>query len=190
MHGPLLAHIAKFVALSDAEQEILCAAIRVETFAKKELMLREGQHCDRHFFILKGCCRMYIVNEKGNEQTLQFAIENWWVTDYLSVQNQAPSHFNLQATEPLTAIVMGQEILEKLLEQIPKLERYFRLGLQKSFGAAQMRIKFLFTMNAQQRYENMSRAFPEFVQRVPQYMLASYLDFSPELLSKIRAGKH
>ena len=84
---------------------------------------------------------------------------------------------------------MDKSVLEALLIEIPKLERYFRIVSQKAFGAMQMRIKFLFTMSAEERYHHFNDHFPEFVQRVPQYMIASYLDFSAEFMSKIRAGK-
>ena len=100
-----------------------------------------------------------------------------------------PSHFYIQAGENSVVIALEKSILEAILIQIPKLERYFRVVSQKSFGAAQMRIKFLFTMSAEERYHHFNTNFPEFVQRVPQYMIASYLDFSAEFMSKIRAGK-
>lgn len=86
-------------------------------------------------------------------------------------------------------IALEKQTLESILVQIPKLERYFRVVTEKSYGAAQMRIKFLFTMSAEERYHHFNNLYPEFVQRVPQYMLASYLDFSAEFMSKIRAGK-
>lgn len=120
---------------------------------------------------------------------MQFAIENWWITDYLSYHNNTPSHFYIQAVENCDVIAIEKSVCECLLIQIPKLERYFRIVSQKSFGAAQMRIKFLFTMSAEERYHHFNDLNPEFVQRVPQYMLASYLDFSAEFMSKIRAGK-
>ena len=141
------------------------------------------------YFIIKGCFRQYIINNKGTEQTLQFGIESWWITDYLSFHNNTPSHFYIQAVENSEIIAIDKTVLESLLIQIPKLERYFRIVSQKTFGAAQMRIKFLFTMSAEERYRHFNTLNPEFVQRVPQYMLASYLDFSAEFMSKIRAGK-
>ncbi|WP_239455643.1 Crp/Fnr family transcriptional regulator [Flavobacterium ginsenosidimutans] len=95
----------------------------------------------------------------------------------------------MQAVENSEVIAIDKTILESLLIEIPNLERYFRIVTQKSFGAMQMRIKFLFTMSAEERYHHFNDHFPEFVQRVPQYMLASYLDFSAEFMSKIRAGK-
>ena len=190
MFSSLLAHIAKFVTLNDSETELLCTFLNQKTFKKKQHLLEEGQSGSTQYFISKGCCRMYIINQKGNEQTLQFGIENWWMADYLAFHNNAVSSFYIQALENAEIITLEKPAMEALLSKIPKLEKYFRLVLQKSYGASQIRIKYLFTMSAEERYHNMNDRFPEFMQRVPLYMIASYLDFSPEFLSKIRAGKN
>ena len=189
MHKSLLQHIEKIVELEPIEIDLLDSCLSGSTIKRKELVLEEGQICNTIYFIVKGCMRQYIINTKGTEQTLQFGIENWWITDYLSYHNYIPSHFYIQAVEQSEVIAIDKSTLESILFQITKLERYFRIVAQKSFGAAQMRIKFLFTMSAEERYHHFNGLHPEFVQRVPQYMLASYLDFSAEFMSKIRAGK-
>ena len=189
MISTLSNHIQKFIQLEPSEIDTLESYINLSTIKKKEHFLKEGQVCNTMYFVTKGCARQYIINPKGTEQTLQFAIENWWITDYLSYHNNTPSHFYIQAIENCEVIAIKKNTLEALLIQIPKLERYFRIVSQKSFGAAQMRIKFLFTMSAEERFHHFNNLNPEFVQRVPQYMLASYLDFSAEFMSKIKAGK-
>lgn len=189
MYKSLFDHIEKIVTLESSEIDLLESCLSLFTIKKKEHVLQEGQVCNTLYFIIKGCMRQYIINSKGTEQTLQFGIENWWITDYLSYHNHTSSHFYIQAVENSEVIAIEKSSLETILLQIPKLERYFRIVSQKSFGAAQMRIKFLFTMSAEERFHHMNNLFPEFVQRVPQYMLASYLDFSAEFMSKIRAGK-
>ncbi len=189
MFTALFDHIQKFIPLEPSEIDILESCLAISKVKKKEHLLQEGQVCNTLYFILKGCSRQYIINSKGTEQTLQFAVENWWITDYLSYHNTTPSHFYIQTVENCELIAIEKSTLESLLIEIPKLERYFRIVSQKSFGAAQMRIKFLFTMSAEERYHHFNNQNPDFVQRVPQYMLASYLDFSAEFMSKIRAGK-
>lgn len=185
----LVQHIRKFITLSDQEAAIALTYFEMETFKKKQLLLKEGQICNKQYFIIKGCIRFYINNNKGTEQTIQFGIENWWITDYLSFQYQNPTLFNIQAIENVEMLSIDRKSFDELLDRIPKLEKYFRLVIQKSFGASQVRISYLFTMSAEERFHHMNGMFPEFIQRVPQYMIASYLDFSPEFMSKIRAGK-
>ena len=189
MHEALFRHIEKFTNLEPSEIDTLESCLQLSKVKKKEHLLQEGQICNTMYFVVKGCIRQYIINTKGSEQTLQFGIENWWITDLLSYHNHTPSNFYIQAVENSEVIAIEKPTLEALLIQIPKLERYFRIVSQKSFGAMQMRIKFLFSMSAEERYHHFNNQFPEFVQRVPQYMLASYLDFSAEFMSKIRAGK-
>ena len=188
MQSILIEHIKRFITLEPSEIDILESCLSLSKIKKKEHLLQEGQVCNTMYFITKGCMRQYIINTKGSEQTLQFGIENWWITDYLSYHNHIPSHFYIQAVENTEVVAIEKPVLESLLIQIPNLERYFRVVAQKSFGAAQMRIKFLFTMSAEERYHHFYNLNPEFVQRVPQYMLASYLDFSAEFMSKIRSG--
>jgi len=185
----LLAHIAKFISLDDSEQNMLLSKLSVSHVRKKQHLLEPGRSADQLFFVVKGCLRLYIINEKGNEQTHQFVIENWWTTDFLAFHNDAPSDYYIQAVEDSDVLILDKTDFEYLMQKIPPLERYFRLCYEKAVGAAQKRINYLFTFSAEQRYRNMHNKFPEFIQRVPQYMLASYLDFSAELMSKIRAGK-
>lgn len=189
MQNTLILHIEKFITLEPSDVDKLESCLEVSKVTKKEHVLKQGQICNTIYFVVKGCMRQYIINSKGSEQTLQFGIENWWITDYLSYHNHTPSNFYLQAVENSEVIAIDKNVLESLLIEIPNLERYFRIVTQKSFGAMQMRIKFLFTMSAEERYHHFNDHFPEFVQRVPQYILASYLDFSAEFMSKIRAGK-
>lgn len=189
MQNALINHIQKFVPLEPSEIDLLESCLSVSQIKKKDHVLEEGQVCNTMYFIVKGCMRQYIINPKGTEQTLQFGVENWWITDYLGFHNHTPSHFYIQAIETTDVIAIEKSVLDSMFIQIPKLEKYFRIVAQKAFGAAQMRIKFLFTMSAEERYNHFKNQQPDFVQRVPQYMLASYLDFSAEFMSKIRAGK-
>jgi len=189
MPARLIKHLRKHIQLDEKEEALILSKIALKSVKKKELLLKAGEVCHHQNFILKGCARNYIINEKGVEQTLQFGIENWWLTDYMSFSTQKPSHFYIQAIENSEIVSISKTNLDELYAAVPQLERYFRIVLQKSFAASQMRIMFLFTMSAEERYHHFNNVVPEFIQRVPQYMIASYLDFSAEFMSKIRAGK-
>ncbi len=185
----LIAHIQKYISpdpgeISFLEEELVSREIKRKTF-----LLKEGQVCHSLFFVEKGCLRAFFINDKGTEQTCQFALENWWITDYMSLDNRQPAHFNIQSVEASSVIMVSREQQTRLFERIPKLERYFRMITQRSYAASQLRIKYLFSQSGVERYRHFNESFPEFVQRVPQYMLASYLNISAEFLSKIRAGK-
>jgi CRP/FNR family transcriptional regulator len=189
MTNTLLAHINRYVPLDEKEQQLILPFITLETFKKKSFLLKEGQVCHALFFVEKGCLRNFFLHDKGIEHTTQFAIENWWITDFLSFDRQMPSHFFIQAVEQTSVYIITKTKQEELLSELPKLERYFRLITQRAYGAYQLRIKYLYSQSGEERYHHFNSLHPEFVQRVPQYMLASYLGFTPEFLSKIRAGK-
>ena len=187
MYTALLAHIARYVALTPAEAQLLGDHLTLQTVPRKAYLLAAGQTCTASFFVLKGCLRMYFITEKGTEQITRFALENWWLTDHASLLSQRPAQSFMQAVEPTTVAVLDHARQEELLAQVPALERYFRLVLERVVAADQMRFVYQFGLSAEERYHHFSSAFPGFVQRVPQYMLASYLGFTPEFLSKIRA---
>ena len=189
MHDELLAHINRFVNLSNDEQEVISSYLQVASFKKKAFLLKAGETCRANYFVVKGCIRLYFIDIKGAEQTTQFAIENWWISDLTSFMFQRPTDFYIQAAVDTEVIYIEHKYFDELLEKIPLLEKYYRLIYQKLHQASQVRIKYLYSQTAEERYVNFNKLFPEFVQRVPQYMLASYLGFTPEFLSKIRAKK-
>lgn len=189
MHDALLKHINKHVSLTAEEEEIVLSYLRHKRIRKKEYLLKQDEPCAASYFVAKGCLRMYTITEHDNEQMIQFAIDNWWMADYTSLSTHRPSPFFIQAVEDCDIMMLQGNLQEELLTRVPAMERYFRFVLQRAYAATQMRVHFIYNMTAKERYEYFSGLFPEFVQRVPQYMLASYLGFSAELLSKIRAGK-
>ncbi|UOQ65033.1 Crp/Fnr family transcriptional regulator [Hymenobacter volaticus] len=146
-YAPLLAHIARYVALTPTEADLLQTYLTRQTIARKEHLLSEGQVCTANYFVLRGCLRTYLVNEKGSEQTILFGIENWWLTDYASLDMQTPSQFFIQAVETTEVVLFEKRVQEEVLRQLPQLERYFRILLQKSAAAALFRIKFLFSLS-------------------------------------------
>lgn len=179
-------HIAKFAQVSDDEFEGIRKYFEMKEVAKKENLVAEGQICRHQFFVLNGLLRKFYINEKGGEQTTEFAIETWWITDNFAYENQVTTEFYIQAVEKSTILYISQEKQEKLLEEFPVMERYFRYVYQRAYAAAQKRIQFLFSFSKEEFYYQAVRNHPEFVQRVPQYLIASYLGFTPEYLSEIR----
>ncbi|WP_235833111.1 Crp/Fnr family transcriptional regulator [Arcticibacter tournemirensis] len=182
----LKTHIDKFVKISDEEFVDIIKYFQAQTFKKKENLLNEGQVCKINYFVLKGILRKFFINEKGVEQTTEFAIENWWMTETFSYLNQTPTEFYIQAVENAEVLAIHQNTYNNLLEKHPIMEKYFRCIYQKAYAAAQMRIKFLYEHSREELYHHFRRSQPGFLQRVPQYLIASYLGFTPEYLSEIR----
>lgn len=189
MFNALLAHISRYVQLDETEENIVSESIKLLQLQKKELLLEEGKVCRGNYFVVSGCLRMYFFNDNGKEQTIQFAIENWWISDYSSLESRLPSGFYLQAVEASQVILLEQKAQDSLFDKVPKLERYFRLISQRMYAATQFRTKLNHTLSKEAQYQHFITMYPQFAQRIPQYMLASYLGFTPEFMSKIRAKK-
>lgn len=189
MSTPLKDHIQKFIALSKEDYDVVASFFQPLTVKKKQNLLEEGQICRHHYFVEKGILRLFYINEKGVEHTTQFALENWWLTDHMSYQNQQPSAFNIQAVETANVLAIGLEEQARLLQQVPAMEKYFRIIYQKAYAANQFRIKYIYDLSSEESYDNFAAKNPGFVQRIPQYLLASYLGFTPEYLSELRRKK-
>jgi len=189
MLQPLQLHIERFLRLSNEDFEAIARFFKRVTVKKKQNLLVEGKICQSNYFVEKGLLRLFFVNNNGIEQTTQFAMENWWLSDYTSFSSRTPATFNIQAVENSTVLALDYTAQEELLQQYPVMERYFRLMHERAHAAAQFRIKMLYDMSREELYHHFNNSYPAFVQRVPQYLLASFLGFTPEYLSEIRAKR-
>jgi CRP-like cAMP-binding protein len=186
MSQVLLDHIRRFTTVTDEEYATILGYFNVRTIRKKENLLKEGQICRKSYFVTKGILRKFFISQKGIEQTTEFAIESWWMTDNFSFLNESKSEFYIQAVERTELLELSREHHDRLLQQHPLMEKYFRCVYQKAYAASQMRIKYMHDFSREALYHHFSRLQPEFLQRVPQYLVASYLGFTPEYLSEIR----
>lgn len=182
-------HLEKFIQINEEEFAAIIPFFKVIEVKRKENLLIEGAICKSHFFVLEGCLRKFFINDKGIEQTTEFAIEKWWITDNIAYEHGLATSFYIQAVENSQILILDRDSQEKLLEQFPKMERYFRFIYQRAYAASQMRIKYLYDFTKEEFYEQLCKSQPEFVQRIPQYLIASFLGFSPEYLSEIRKKK-
>lgn len=179
-------HLEKFINISDTEYNDILRFTDTRSVKKKETLLSEGQPCRHQYFILKGCLRKFFVNDKGIEQTTDFAIENWWMTDNNAFEHKLPAQFFIQAVEHSEVLRIHQASWEQLVDTAPKMERYFRCIYQRAYAASQRRIRYLYDFSKEEMYDYFITQYPQFVQRVPQHLLASFLGFTPEYLSEIR----
>lgn len=189
MNQTLIQQIRKHIDLSDSETLVLNKYLEQTDYKKKEFVLQENTSCKNLYFVEKGCLRMYFVTEKAVEQIVQFALDGWWISDYKSFTNHTTSGYYIQPIEDSTIISITAERLDQLLVELPKLEKYFRMIMQKDLASAQFKAKLMYEMSKEEFYNHFYTSFPEFVQRVPQYMIASYLGLTPEYLSELRKKK-
>lgn len=179
-------NISRYIHLSDEEFQRFSEPFELKKFNRKETALREGDYCLFEGFVLNGCFKVYFLTEDGFEQTLYFAVENWWITDIDSLINNVPSTLNIEALEESEVLMISKKDKEKLYETMPQVEKLFRIMNQNSSVALQRRILSLMNKTADKRYLEFLEKYPGLEQRITQQQVASYLGISHEFLSKIR----
>jgi CRP/FNR family transcriptional regulator len=179
-------HFSRYVEFSNSEVDKIFLKLTQKTFEKKDYLLKEGQICKSNYFLINGLVRSFYIDNKGNEKITQFALENWWVTNMESYIKSVPSYSSIQAIEKTTVLIIDKEELDKLFKTIPKLERFFRMITENMLIAILRRSDIYLQMKSKDRYDDLINNFPVFAQRVPQYMIASYLEITPEYLSELR----
>ncbi|WP_460981664.1 Crp/Fnr family transcriptional regulator [Spirosoma fluminis] len=186
MYDAILAHVSQFIDLTPDEATTFTSLLRYKLLRKRQYLVQAGDVCRYDSFVVKGCLRTYFVDERANEHVVQFAVENWWAGDLCSFLTQSPAAYNTDALEDAELLQIDHASLETLYERVPKFERFFRILTQRAFVAAEQRVIATISQTAEERYRHFLNQYPGLDQRVPQHLIASYLGFTPEFLSRIR----
>lgn len=183
---PIIDHFQKYLPLTETEQELILARAKQRLIKRRQMILQEGLICRHYTFIVKGCFKMYGVDERGMEHNIQFAAENDWIADIGSFHSKKPSKLFIEAVEPSEFIQIEQQDLYFLYINIPKLDRIFKVIVENKYVELQNRVLQNISSTAQQRYVNFLEQYPTLASRLPNVQIASYLGITPEFLSKIR----
>lgn len=186
MHESIQNYISRFVSLTPEELSVVENCMQLREFPRKTMLLNAGDVCNFEAYVLKGCIREYFIDHKGQELTLEFAVEDWWVSDITSFENQTPSIMYIETLEDCELLVLSRAAKDELLARVPKLERMFRLMIQRHLSVLQKRLFRTVSYTAMDKFEQFLRRYPSLPQRVPQHYIASYLGITPEFLSKLR----
>lgn len=184
---PLLEYMKKHIDLSNEDVAILSEHIKIRRYLKGQYVVQQGDICKYESFVISGCAKSFFMDAEGNEHVVMFAIENWWTADLGSFITQEPADYNVQCLEPTIVAQFSYESLELLYQQIPQLEKFFRIIMQGAYVASQKRIVRNLSLTAKEHYLIFRKQYPAIEQRVPQYLIASYLGITKQFLSKIRA---
>lgn len=176
----------RFVPLTEEDENQLMAIAKRHHVKKRQFLVQPGFVCTHQIFVLKGALRSYFVTQSGDEHTIQFAIEDWFISDFNSYISQTPASLFVEALEESEVLLISFNEVETLCSVNPKFERFFRMSAQRAFAFSQRRILSNLDKTAEERFIEFNSLYPHIVARVPQYTLASYLGITPEFLSKIR----
>ena len=182
----IIDHLEQYIPLTDAERKLILTTAKQRNIKRRQMILQEGFVCRHYTFIVKGCFKMYAVDDRGIEHNIQFAAEDDWIADIGSFHSKKPSRLFIEALEPSEIIQIEQQDLYLLYLNVPKLDRIFKVMVENKYVELQNRVLQNISFTAQQRYLNFLEQYPTLSLRIPNTQIASYLGITPEFLSKIR----
>lgn len=157
--------------------------------AKGEHLLRVGEEIDSVYYISTGCLRTYYLDESGKEHTIQFAVNDWWISDYIALYGgNSTAVLNIECIQSAQLYKLNVEpnSFDLLCDRIPKVERFHRKKMEKAFASYQKRILANLSLSAKERYHLFVTSYPTIEQNIKNYHVASYLGITTESLSRIR----
>lgn len=179
-------NISQHITLSEEELTEFYGLFQKKTIKKKQFLLQEGEICKFEGFVIKGLFKTYHIDSEGIEQILNFATENWWITDIDSFTHEKPSQLNIEALEDSEILIISKSDKEFAYQNLPKIEKLFRVMTQKTHVALQRRMIDILSKTADKRYTDFIEKYPQLYQRLTNVQIAAYLGISHEFVSRIR----
>lgn len=186
MFDLLLSHIQNKVDLPEKQKHQIVSFFTHKKLRKKQYLLQEGDICKCLSFVSKGLLKSYVLDEKGSERINMFAFEGWWISDFNSFINQEKAVLNINAVEETEVLMITLEDYERMMLEIPVMDRYFRILYQNSLVTKDYRLMVSNSFTAEEKYRQLTQRSPEIIKRVPHNLIASYLGLAPETVSRIR----
>lgn len=188
MYDKLIEHIQQNVPYSKSESKIIADHFTPLQVDKKKHFLKQGYVCRIAGFVIKGCYRNYMISSEGKEVNTLFGFENWWIGDINSFVNQTPSQINCQVLEATTILAISAKNHLSLLDKSPCFREYTYKLRSKAYMSSILKLSGL-SESASTRYKVLLEKFPKIQQRISQKQIASFLQITPEALSRLRKSE-
>lgn len=182
----VVSQMYKGTSFTKEEANIIESKFEKVNFKKGDIVLQANEKVTHQYYVCHGCLRTYYIDHQGKEHTIQFAIKDWWISDYIGYFSESKSVLNIECIEDATLVKIAKEDVEDTYIKIPKTESFFRKKMERSFVSFQKRILSNLSQSAKERYINFTKAYPNIEQQVKNYHIASYLGITTESLSRIR----
>ena len=173
---------------SDEEIATIKSLAIPKRLKKKQYLLRQGSVCRFHTFVCSGCLRSYRIDDRGNEHIFSLSPANHWVSDRVSLVTDTPSNEFIDAIEDSAVIQLSGDSFKILLKDIPSFDVLNTKIITDDCGTSRDRIYMMLSHQAEERYRQFIRHFPQLHRRLPIYMIASYIGVSRETLTRIRSN--
>lgn len=182
----LLDYFKNSISISDEIENKLKEIITVKKIKKGELVLSDNSLKKEHIFVANGCLRSFFTTDNGKEHTIQFAIKNWWISDYITLYTNNKSLVSIESLTNSKILIIENDELENFYKEFPRFETLQRKNFEKRIATLQKRILNLLTLTASEKYNQFIIDYDAFEKIIPNYQIASFLGITPESLSRIR----
>ena len=183
----ILQNIAKHVSLIPEEETLFLSKIETKQFKAKTILLSSGEISKNTYFVNSGILRSFNINDNIIEHVLHFACQGWWIGDMYSYISGKPGDLFIEVLEDAEIVIITKENHQKLFEEIPKLERFFRILTENSLVAHQERLMDNLSLSAEERFDKFCKKYPTLINHIPQKQIASYIGVTPEFFSKMKS---
>jgi CRP/FNR family transcriptional regulator, anaerobic regulatory protein len=183
---PLLNYFDRLIPLNKEEKELVTENFHPRLYRKRQYVLQEGNICTQLNFVVRGCLRLYKIDEQGTSHILQFAAENYWINDLGSFHSEKASELNIDALDDTMVLQINRKDLISLYIHAPKFDRVFRVLIENAYVSLQKRLLQNISSTAEERYQAFLETYPHLVNRLSQTQIASFLGITPEFLSRLR----
>jgi len=188
-YDDLKKHVLKRTQMTDDDLEQFCQKFRLMHIKKRQFLVQPEFLARHRYYVVSGSFRAYVIGDEGQEHTIQFAIDDWWISDYNSYVFQQPASMFVMALEDSIVLQIEYETEKSLKQSKHVYETFFRILAENTAAHMARRVIVNLTKTAEQRYELFLKRYPDIVNKVPQYALASFLGMTTEYLSKLRAKR-
>lgn len=185
MKEALRKHIEEIVPLTDEQFDIVFSYFRPKKLQKKDFLVKQGDSVNCEYFVVSGLVKAFYTDDEGKDHIMQFAMENWWVTDYQALLHKSPAQLDIDCLEDTELLCITLEDKDKLCAALHKMEYFFRKKSNSGYVALQRRILSLLNNDAKERYEQFMSLYPSLYQRVSKTLIAAYLGVTRETLSRL-----
>jgi len=183
-------HIEEILPLTDQEFAIILSCFQPRRVGKKGFLIREGQRVTSEFLVVEGLLKTFMYDDNGKEYIIQFAMENWWVSDYPAYKVQGSGELCVQALEDCLVLELSLAGKTSICRQLPAMHQFYGIKAFNGYVALQKRVLSMMKHSAGEKYQLLLEQYPQLFQRVSRSMIARYLGVTRETLSRLSVSKH
>lgn len=183
----LAAYLKKNIDFGEEDLKIIMSYFKILKKNKNEILLAHGKVSEFSYFVKKGCLRIYFINDEEKDSTRYIAFENQFATALVSFITKEPAEEIIQVIENSELFCISHDDFRHLMNIIPKWKDFYTIYLEKAYVNNSKRLMSFTTLGAAERYDQLFKINPNIVKRLPNKIVASYINVSNETLSRIKS---